>query len=134
MGAGVAAAAGGGYGLPRPGGRAAAMNVQLSADETYADIVPVRQPDALSAFVSIMRGCNNMVSGAGVGWRTAQERAGTGSGGLCMAPTAACGSGGTGLTPHHGTLRLPTCPCAVLLLHRPLHPRPRAQPADAVHC
>lgn len=46
-------------GLPRPGGRAAAMNVQLSADETYADITPLRQPDALSAFVSIMRGCNN---------------------------------------------------------------------------
>lgn len=43
------------------GGRAAAMNVQLSADETYADIVPMRQPDAHCAFVSIMRGCNNMV-------------------------------------------------------------------------
>jgi tRNA A37 methylthiotransferase MiaB len=42
-----------------PGGRAAAMNVQLSADETYADIVPVRQHDRLSAYVSIMRGCNN---------------------------------------------------------------------------
>ena len=53
------AAGGGSYGLPRPGGRTAAINVQLSADETYADIVPVRQPDALSAFVSIMRGCNN---------------------------------------------------------------------------
>lgn len=51
------------------GGRAAAMNVQLSADETYADIVPVRQPDARSAFVSIMRGCNNMVRP----WATAAE-------------------------------------------------------------
>jgi hypothetical protein len=39
---------------------AAAMNVQLSLDETYADITPVRQnPDSMSAFVSIMRGCNN---------------------------------------------------------------------------
>lgn len=39
---------------------AAAMNVQLSLDETYADITPVRQnPDCMSAFVSIMRGCNN---------------------------------------------------------------------------
>ncbi len=39
---------------------AAAMNVQLSLDETYADITPVRQnPNSISAFVSIMRGCNN---------------------------------------------------------------------------
>lgn len=36
------------------------MNVQLSLDETYADITPVRQnPNSISAFVSIMRGCNN---------------------------------------------------------------------------
>jgi hypothetical protein len=45
--------------VQRTNGRAAAINVQLSVDETYADIVPVRQPDALTAFVSIMRGCNN---------------------------------------------------------------------------
>ncbi|KNC47790.1 CDK5 regulatory subunit-associated protein 1 [Thecamonas trahens ATCC 50062] len=33
----------------------------LSADETYADIAPVRaDPGAKSAFVSIARGCNNM--------------------------------------------------------------------------
>jgi len=39
---------------------AAAMNVQLSLDETYADITPVRHnPESISAFVSIMRGCNN---------------------------------------------------------------------------
>ena len=38
-----------------------AFNVQLSMDETYADIAPVRMsPDNISGFVSIMRGCNNM--------------------------------------------------------------------------
>jgi tRNA A37 methylthiotransferase MiaB len=36
------------------------MNVQLSADETYADVVPLRADGAVSAFLSIMRGCNNM--------------------------------------------------------------------------
>ena len=40
-----------------------AMNVQLSQDETYADILPVRKnKDALNAWISIMRGCNNMCS------------------------------------------------------------------------
>ena len=39
------------------------MNVQLSQDETYADILPVRKnKDALNAWISIMRGCNNMCS------------------------------------------------------------------------
>jgi tRNA A37 methylthiotransferase MiaB len=38
-------------------------NVQLSLDETYADITPVRRLNTShSAFVSIMRGCNNMCS------------------------------------------------------------------------
>ena len=36
-----------------------AANIQLSLEETYADITPVRQVSS-SAFVSIMRGCNNM--------------------------------------------------------------------------
>lgn len=36
------------------------MNVQLSAEETYADITPVRAAGAKSAYVSVMRGCNNM--------------------------------------------------------------------------
>lgn len=37
------------------------INVSLSADETYADISPVRLDlSKKSAYVSIMRGCNNM--------------------------------------------------------------------------
>ena len=40
-----------------------ALDVQLSLDETYADVAPVREgSDGISAFVSIMRGCNNMCS------------------------------------------------------------------------
>jgi hypothetical protein len=41
---------------------ASAINVQLSAEETYADVAPVRPSGAVSAFLSIMRGCNNMCS------------------------------------------------------------------------
>ena len=37
-----------------------AVNVQLSLEETYADITPVRRnPNDVSAFVSIQRGCAN---------------------------------------------------------------------------
>ena len=37
------------------------INVSLSVDETYADIAPVRlDSDKKAAYVSIMRGCNNM--------------------------------------------------------------------------
>ena len=40
-----------------------AVNVLLSRDETYADISPVRlQSNGVNAFISIMRGCNNMCS------------------------------------------------------------------------
>ncbi|HAN18780.1 MAG: tRNA (N6-isopentenyl adenosine(37)-C2)-methylthiotransferase MiaB [Bacteroidetes bacterium GWC2_33_15] len=40
-----------------------AVNVILSREETYADISPVRlDKNHISAFVSIMRGCNNMCS------------------------------------------------------------------------
>ena len=39
-----------------------AMNVQLSVDETYGDITPVRAASDISVFVSIMRGCNQNCS------------------------------------------------------------------------
>ena len=51
------------------------MNVQLSLEETYADITPVRSnPNAPSAYVSIMRGCNNMCSYCIVPFTRGRER------------------------------------------------------------
>ena len=39
------------------------VNVELSVEETYADISPVRlDANGISAFVAIMRGCNNLCS------------------------------------------------------------------------
>jgi len=51
-----------------------AINVQLSADETYADVVPVRPSGAHSVFLSIMRGCNNMCAFCVVPFTRGRER------------------------------------------------------------
>jgi MiaB/RimO family radical SAM methylthiotransferase len=51
-----------------------AVNVQLSLEETYADVTPVRRHNEVSAFVSIMRGCNNLCSYCIVPFTRGRER------------------------------------------------------------
>ncbi|XP_071955752.1 mitochondrial tRNA methylthiotransferase CDK5RAP1-like [Antedon mediterranea] len=55
--------------------RQAAINTMLSIDETYADVMPVRlNQNSPSAFVSIMRGCDNMCSYCIVPFTRGRER------------------------------------------------------------
>ncbi len=51
-----------------------AMNVELSTQETYKDVIPLKVGARISGFISIMRGCNNFCTYCIVPYTRGRER------------------------------------------------------------